>query len=218
MPTAVTCWPWPRAPGRRYRRPDPVTVTARYLWPGRRAASASLPRSSAGRRFDAGTATMVSMPPAAGRAGTSVICRRPRVQPVEGALPAAPAGSACIRIQRPSPPPFMDRVDLRLDPTTPPCHRVSNPGVPLMRGSFRLPGGEPVGSLALLCAVDAFPPTAFNAAASPGRRRSSSPLISGPTRRPAGFAAAFRPVRHRRFPRGRRRALGQHRAPGWPVA
>ena len=32
-----------------------------------------------------------------------------------------------------------------------------------MRGWFRLPGGEPVDSLALLCAVDAFPPTAFNA-------------------------------------------------------
>jgi hypothetical protein len=32
-----------------------------------------------------------------------------------------------------------------------------------MRGWFRLPGAEPVDTLALLCAVDAFPPTVFNA-------------------------------------------------------
>jgi Thioesterase-like superfamily len=36
-------------------------------------------------------------------------------------------------------------------------------GRPLMRGWFRLPRGEHLDSVALLCAVDAFPPTAFNA-------------------------------------------------------
>jgi len=32
-----------------------------------------------------------------------------------------------------------------------------------MRGWFRLRDGEPADTIALLCAVDAFPPTAFNA-------------------------------------------------------
>jgi len=36
-------------------------------------------------------------------------------------------------------------------------------GTPRLRGWFRLPGGEELGSLGLLLASDAFPPTIFNA-------------------------------------------------------
>jgi len=57
----------------------------------------------------------------------------------------------------------MGRVDLRLHPDDAAFATGHQSGQPLMRGWFRLPGDEPVDSLALLCAVDAFPPTAFNA-------------------------------------------------------
>ena len=58
------------------------------------------------------------------------------------------------------PPPFMGRVDLRLHPDDAAFATWHQSGQPLMRGWFRLPRAEPVDSLALLCAVDAFPPTA----------------------------------------------------------
>ncbi len=61
------------------------------------------------------------------------------------------------------PPPFMGRVDLRLHPEDTGFADGGGTGEPLMRGWFRLPDGEPVDTVALLCAVDAFPPTIFNA-------------------------------------------------------
>jgi hypothetical protein len=36
-----------------------------------------------------------------------------------------------------------------------------------LRGWFRLAGGEPIDTVGLLCAVDAFPPTIFNIAMPP---------------------------------------------------
>ena len=61
------------------------------------------------------------------------------------------------------PPPFMGQVDLRLHPDDAAFAVGHQSGQPLMRGWFRLPDAEPVDTVALLCAVDAFPPTVFNA-------------------------------------------------------
>jgi hypothetical protein len=57
----------------------------------------------------------------------------------------------------------MGQVELRLHPDD--AHFMSGQpsGRPLMRGWFRLRDGEPVDTVALVCAVDAFPPTVFNA-------------------------------------------------------
>jgi len=59
-------------------------------------------------------------------------------------------------------PPLTGRVDLRLHPEDAAFATGRQSGHALMRGWFRLPGDEPVNILALLCAVDAFPPAAFN--------------------------------------------------------
>ena len=84
---------------------------------------------------------------------------------VEGAPPDLPAPEDCVAMVGTDtfPPPFMRRVDLRLHPDDAGFTRGRPTGRPRVRGWFRLPGDEPVDPLALLCAVDAFPPTIFNA-------------------------------------------------------
>ena len=57
----------------------------------------------------------------------------------------------------------MDKVDLRLHPDDAGFRDGTPSGDPRVRGWFRFPGDEPVGSLGLLCVLDAFPPTVFNA-------------------------------------------------------
>jgi acyl-CoA thioesterase len=149
-------------------RPDPVTVTAHYLSPGQ-AGSVRITTQilKEGKRFATGTATMFS----AGRPLLAVLgtlgdlsqAQGPEL--VEGAPPELPPPEQCVRLHAGDsfPPPFMGRVDLRLHPDDAVFATGRRSGRPLMRGWFRLPEGEQVDSLALLCAVDAFPPTAFNA-------------------------------------------------------
>ena len=60
-------------------------------------------------------------------------------------------------------PEFMHRIDLRLHPEDAGFAVGEPTGTPRVRGWFRLRDGEPVDTIGLLCAVDAFPPTAFNA-------------------------------------------------------
>jgi acyl-CoA thioesterase len=149
-------------------RPDPVTVTAHYLSPGRtgpvRIATQILKE---GKRFATGTATMFSgdRPLLAVLATLGDLSHAEGPELIEGAPPELPAPEQCVRV-RPAgtfPPPFMGHVDLRLHPDDATFAEGRQSGKPLMRGWFRLLDDEPVDSLALLCAVDAFPPTAFNA-------------------------------------------------------
>jgi acyl-coenzyme A thioesterase PaaI-like protein len=149
-------------------RPDPVTVTAHYLSPG-------LPGSvriatqilKEGKRFATGTATMFSgtrpLLAVLGTLGDLSQAEGPEL--IEGAPPELPSPEQCVRVQPAGtfPPPFMGQVDLRLHPDDAAFATGHQSGRPLMRGWFRLPGDEPIDSIALLCAVDAFPPTAFNA-------------------------------------------------------
>jgi acyl-CoA thioesterase len=149
-------------------RPDPVTVTAHYLSPGQpgsvRIATQILKE---GKRFATGTATMFSgtrpLLAVLGTLGDLSQAEGPEL--IEGAPPELPSPEQCVRV-RPAgtfPPPFMGQVDLRLHPDDAAFATGHQSGRPLMRGWFRLPGDEPIDSIALLCAVDAFPPTAFNA-------------------------------------------------------
>ena len=148
--------------------PDPVTVTAHYLSPGQpgsvRIATEILKQ---GKRFVTGTATMFSgARPLLAVLGTfGDLSRAEGPELVEGAPPELPPPGQCVSVHPAGtfPPPFMGRVDLRLHPDDAAFAAGRQSGQPLMRGWFRLPGAEPVDSVALLCAVDAFPPTAFNA-------------------------------------------------------
>ena len=199
MPMAVTCspWPpgpWPVPPGARTRDGHRALPVA---WPaGQRRITAQILKE--GRRFATGTATMVSgsrpLLAVLGTLGDLSQAQGPEL--VEGAPPELPPPEQCVRLHPTGtfPPPFMGRVDLRLHPDDAAFATGHQSGRALMRGWFRLPGAEPLDSLALLCAVDAFPPTAFNARLPVAWTPTvSSPLTSGPTRRPAGSAAAFRP-------------------------
>jgi acyl-coenzyme A thioesterase PaaI-like protein len=150
-------------------RPDPVTVTGHYLSPGK-PGPAEITSSviKAGRRFTTGHATLVSGErPVLTVLGTFGDLDGPGddAELVRGGPPDLPPVEACIPIvsASPFPPPFMDRVELRLHPDDAHFRDGAPSGEPRMRGWFRLRDGEPVDTVALLCAVDAFPPTAFNA-------------------------------------------------------
>lgn len=149
-------------------RPDPVTVTAHYLSPGQPGSVRITTQIlKEGKRFATGTATMFSgsrpLLAVLGTLGDLSQAQGPEL--VEGAPPELPPPEQCVRLHPTDTlsPPFMGRVDLRLHPDDAVFATGRRSGRPLMRGWFRLPDAEQVDSLALLCAVDAFPPTAFNA-------------------------------------------------------
>ncbi len=145
-------------------RADPVSVTAHFLSPGRPGPvdlAASVLKE--GRRFATATVMMragdrplLAMIGSFGSAsGDSPVER------IDAAPPDLPPPDACeplIPIDT-FPPPFFGRVEVRLPPD------AAAPGAgarsPRVEGWFRLPGGEPIDTLALLAAVDAFPPTVF---------------------------------------------------------
>jgi acyl-CoA thioesterase len=150
------------------RRPDPVTITAHYLAPGApgdvRIATRVLKE---GKRFATGFATMSSdtRPLLAVLATLGDLATAEGPELVDGAPPDLPVPDDCVPVVPAGtfPPPFMGKVELRLHPDDATFATANSSGEPLMRGWFRMPGGEPIDSVALLCAVDAFPPTAFNA-------------------------------------------------------
>jgi len=149
-------------------RPDPVTVTAHYMSPGQPGSIRIVTEVlKAGKRFATGTATMFSgsrpLLAVLGTLGDLSQAQGPEL--IQGSPPELPPPEQCVRLEPTDtfPPPFMGRVDLRLHPDDAAFATGHRSGRPLMRGWFRLPGDERVDSLALLCAIDAFPPTAFNA-------------------------------------------------------
>ncbi|HEY1322391.1 MAG TPA: thioesterase family protein [Streptosporangiaceae bacterium] len=149
-------------------RPDPVTVTAHYLSPGQPGSVRITTQIlKEGKRFATGTATMISggRPLVAVLGTLGDLSRAQGPELVEGTPPELPPPEQCVPLHPTGtfPPPFMGRVDLRLHPDDAVFATGHQSGRPLMRGWFRLPGAEHVDSLALLCAIDAFPPTAFNA-------------------------------------------------------
>ena len=149
-------------------RPDPVTVTAHFLSPGRPGpVDITTAVVKEGRRFATGSATLRT----AGRPLLAVLgtfgdlSEDPGALLVDGSPPDLPPVEDCVHIAPTStfPPPFNGRVDLHLHPDDAPFARGARSGVARLRGWFRLPHGEPVDTVGLLCALDAFPPTIFNA-------------------------------------------------------
>ncbi len=158
-----------RAMSLALERPDPVTLTAHYLSPGKPGPvriETQLARS--GRRFSTATARLcdASGTPLLQALGTfGELDDEGGPELVESAPPELPPPDACL--PRSGPPVsgsgFGERVDLRLHPEDAGFYRGEPSGAPRVRGWFRLPDDEPVDTLALLLGVDAFPPTVFNA-------------------------------------------------------
>lgn len=150
-----------RAAGGRY----PVTVTGHFLAPGkpgRVEITASAER--AGRRISTVRATMSDehRPILALLGSFAELPDAPHpVERIDASPPDMPGPEGCIPVEPTEtfPPPFMGKVELRLHPED----ATFDSGVPRFRGWFRLKDQEPIDGFALLVAVDAFPPTVFNA-------------------------------------------------------
>lgn len=149
-------------------RPDPVTITAHYLAPGKpgpvevrveelraggRHSTAQFVLTAQDRTLLAGIATTTELRAHAGP--TRVDVEPPDLPPPDECELIVPG--------EPFPPPFMGKVEVRLHPEDA-VFRNAPSGVARMRGWFRLRDGEPLDSIALVMVVDAFPPTSFNAA------------------------------------------------------
>jgi acyl-CoA thioesterase len=149
-------------------RPDPVTVTAHYLAPGKPGqASVSVEVIKQGRTFGTATATLEKDDrPLLRVLGTfGELTDNGGPQLVDLDPPSMPPPERCIPVDATEtfPPPFMARVELRLHPDDA-TFRGGNPsGHARMRGWLRLRHGEAADTIALLCAADAFPPAVFNA-------------------------------------------------------
>ena len=155
-----------RAAARAADRADPVSVTAHYLRPataGPVSIDTELLRS--GRRFSVVRSTM-----AAGKTLIAVLGTYGTLEPsasverLESGPPDLPPPEECITLEPTGtwPPPFMGQVEIKLDPTDPFAAGIPS-GRPHIQGWFRLRNDEPLDTMALLVAVDAFPPAIFNA-------------------------------------------------------
>jgi acyl-CoA thioesterase len=160
-----------RACAMEAERDHPVTITAHYLNPttaGPVTIGPTLVRR--GRRF-ATTSAVVSRDDAPlmavlGTFGTLGSAHDQDL--VDAAPPDIPPPDDCVLTVPTSrggfAPELMGKVDLRLDPEDAGFESGRPSGKAQVRGWFRLLDDEPTDPFGLLLAVDAFPPTAFNAA------------------------------------------------------
>ena len=149
-------------------RPDPISLTAHYLAPGKPGPVAiEVDVVKQGRTFATATATLLAgTRPLLVALGTfGELSDLPSVQLVDQEPPPMPPPAECVPVEPTDtfPPPFMGRVELRLHPDDATFLGGHPSGHARMRGWFRLRDDEPTDTTALLCAVDAFPPTVFNA-------------------------------------------------------
>ncbi|MEE4193472.1 MAG: thioesterase family protein [Halieaceae bacterium] len=158
-----------RAMAHAAERPHPVALNAHYLSPGRPGPVNVDPEViKSGRRFATVRATMrndskelVTLLGSFGDVGALEGPMRIDAEP-----PELPPPEDCIRIEHDPigfPPAMMGKIDLRLHPEDAGFAVGKPSGQPLFRGWFRLLDDEPIDAFALLLAVDAFPPTVFNA-------------------------------------------------------
>lgn len=158
-----------RAMAQAAGRANPVTLTAHYLSPGK-PGSVTIDTEivKEGKSFATVTASMRSddkpilqllgsfsdLPPN----GDNLL--------TDGAPPDLPPVENCHRHEHDaelgSPPPFHANVDLRLHPEDAQFNKGNKSGQALVRGWFRLRDDDPIDTIALLQASDAFPPTIFN--------------------------------------------------------
>lgn len=150
-------------------RPHPVSLTAHFLAPGRVGPISVLAgivkqgRSFTTVRADlrSGDRTLVSL-----LGSFSDLDRLEGPVMIDAEPPELPSPDRCVRIE-PSPagfpPAMMDKIDLRLHPDDAGFGLGRPSGRPEFRGWFRPLPGEELDVFTLLLAVDAFPPTIFNA-------------------------------------------------------
>ena len=153
-----------RAASMAVGRPDPVSVTAHFLSPGHPGpVSVATTVFKEGRRLATAGATMsaggtpvLALLGSFGELGGEVGLER-----LEAGPPDLPPPAECVPVEPTEtfPPPFVGRVELRLHPEMGDLTNV--PGAPRVSGWFRLRDEEPIDTIALLVAVDAFPPTVF---------------------------------------------------------
>jgi acyl-CoA thioesterase len=149
-------------------RPHPLTTTAHYLRPGVPGpVTVEVETVRSSRRFTTARATLrrdgeaiVTVLSTLGDLGDTAGPDRVTASP-----PPMPDPDRCVPVVPGEhfPPPFMGQVELRLHPEDAGFRDGRPSGVARIRGWFRLPGDEPIDAHVLLCAVDAFPPTVFNA-------------------------------------------------------
>lgn len=148
-------------------RPHPVTVTTHYLnpaHPGPVTIDTDLIKS--GKRFATVQARLNNpeRPLAAVQGTFGTLEPSSASKRFEEGPPDLPPPEQCVPVQPTEtfPPPFYEKVDVRLHPDDVPFLSDS-PTEPRIRGWFRLRDGEPIDTFALLIAVDGFPPAVFNA-------------------------------------------------------
>lgn len=149
-------------------RPDPVAMSGHFLSP----ASAgpvviSTEVLKRGRRFTTARATLVgSNRPILSVLGThGELDHHVDVLLAEGGPPTLPPPDECVRIRATEsfPPPFEAHVDTRVHPDDAMFLDGRPSGRARIRTWLRLPDDEVIDPVALLCLVDAMPPTIFNA-------------------------------------------------------
>ena len=149
-------------------RPDPVSVTAHFLAPGHagpafvatEVVKQGRTLATVGAWLESGGKRLLQ---AVGAFGDLSSSSGPEL--VEAAPPDLPPPEECVAVLPTDtfPPPFMGHVDLRLHPEDAGFAGGVPSGRPRVRGWFRLPDREALDTLVLVQAVDAFPPTIFNA-------------------------------------------------------
>ena len=164
-----------RAMAKRAGRPDPATITAHYLSPGKPGKiQIKTEMVKEGRKFATVTASMRG-------AKTDPTSPEPRPilqvmgaftdlsaasgpELVDGSPPDLPPVEECVGTdtKEMSSPEFFNQVEVRLHPDDA-KFSVQPSGQALTRGYFRLLNDEPMDAIALLLATDALPPTVFNA-------------------------------------------------------
>lgn len=150
-------------------RPNPVTLTAHYLSPGKPGpVTIDTTMVKEGKSFATVTASMYSADKPILQLLGSFSDLAPRGDNLltDGAPPELPPVEACLQRELESEagfaPAFHRQVDLRLHPEDAEFRNGNKSGKALVRGWFRLREGEPIDTIALLQASDAFPPTIFN--------------------------------------------------------
>ena len=148
-------------------RSDPVSVTAHYLSPGKPGpVTIGTEVVKAGRRFTTARAQMTAADkPLVAVLGTfGDLGEAADQQLVDGTPPDLPPPEECVLLGATGAfaPPFMSQVELRVHPADMGFATGRRSGIPRITGWFRLRNDEPLDTVALLCALDAFPPAIFN--------------------------------------------------------
>ncbi|MFK8050668.1 MAG: thioesterase family protein [Halioglobus sp.] len=150
-------------------RPHPISVSAHFLSPGKPGPVSISPTIvKQGRNFSTVRASMVGPEkPIIELLGSfGELSSADNAVLVDAEPPDLPAPDECVARERPSsgaPPPFIDKLDIRLHPEDALFYENRPSGRPLMRGWIKMADDEPIDAFGLLLVADVFPPTIFNA-------------------------------------------------------